>query len=202
MAAISFSQPLPHSRARALLADLAKRGGWKAGTVEIKDEEVPDFTDPSKTISQTGLSSTLTGGPMMQDGGFRLQPLVETFADFKQIEILFIQDADPAFTGLRSYTSDPLKVELIKAGGPYRYLVQIDRTAGPLPKLPLTQALQPQAPPRRAERPREGSRAGSMAYVLLVSAAAGLTVFFALLLLTHIRSRRVVRTHSRRPSRP
>jgi hypothetical protein len=115
---------------------------------------------------------------------------------------MFITNPDPGFAGLRYFESKPVTVELIKAGGPYRYYVLIDRAAGPIPKLPLTQPPAASTVPAIEDaRPRE-SRAGSMAFVLLVSASAGLAVFIALLLFTHLRSRRVVRTHSRRPSRP
>ncbi len=200
--AVTFAKPTPHSRVRELLTDLARRGGWKLGTVEIKDESVPaDFRDPSKTAMQTGASSTLSGSSFKKDGGFRLQPFVESFADFSKLEIMFIENADPAYAGLQSFQSAPVTVELIKPGGPYRYMIRIDKSAGPIPTLPLI----PPAAPTQVNIPQvepKGSRSGSMAFILFVSAASGLAVFFSLLLVTHLRSRRAVRSHFRRPSRP
>ena len=199
--AVTFAKATPHARVRELLADLANRGGWKLGTVEIKEETVPaDFRDPSKTAQQTGASSTISG-PLKKDGGFRLQPFVEVFADYSKLEILFIENADPTYAGLRSFQGGAVTVDLIKAGAPYRYMIRIDKSSGPIPTLPL---LQPAAPPAQAVTPsseQTGSR-GSMAFILFVSAASGLAVFFGLLLVTHLRSRRAVRTHYRRPSRP
>ena len=201
--AVTFAKPTSHERAHALLADLAKRGGWKLGIVEIRDETVPaDFRDPSKTAKQTGASSTIAGSPLKKDGGFRLQPFVEAFADYSKLEVLFIENADPSFAGLSSFQSGAVTVDLIKPGAPYRYMIRIDKTAGPIPTLPM---IQPAAPPQQSAAPRtvpEASRSGSMAFVLLVSAASGLAVFFGLLLVTHLRSRRSVQRHFRRPSRP
>ena len=200
--AVTFSKPTSPARVKVLLGDLARRGGWKLGAVEIRDETVPNFGTAGASAHQTGASTTITGAPFMSDGGYRLQPFVEAFADYGRVELLFIENEDPAYTGLKSFTSPPLKVDLIKAGSPYRFVIQIDKSAGPLPKLPLTQPAVSPSPPAPKEPVRTRPAGNSMAYVLLVSAASGLAVFFILLLLSHLRSRRTLQSRTRRVTRP
>lgn len=190
MLAVTFPKQTPHSEARRLLQDLAGRGGWKLGAVEIKDDAVPDFRDPSKTIMQTGASATMSGAPLMHQGGYRLQPFVEVFADYPQVELLFIENAEPSFAGIQKFQSAPVSIELLKAGSPYRYRIQIDKSAGPIPKLPLTQAAVPPPPPAPVQKGSAESKTGSMAFVLLISAGSGLAVFFGLLVLSRLRGRR------------
>ena len=199
---ITFAKPTAQSKAKALLQALAKRGGWTLGRVEISDESVEDFGNPGKMVTQTGISSTIAGEPLTSEGGYRLQPFVDVFADYGRLEVLFLDDEDKSFAGLRTFESPAVKVDLIKAGSPYRYLVRIDKSAGPIPRIPLVQALSPAPPPPKVESPQPAPERNPLPFVLIVSAASGLAVFVSLMLLSHLRSRRVSRPQSRRPSRP
>ncbi len=187
---VTFPKQVPHGDARNRLSKLARAMNGTLRSVQIKDEIIlshPDFGPQKQLGVQTGASALVSAGSYLRNGGFVLQPYVETFRDLKRFEVFFFVPAVSGFQGLREFDSPAVYVKLIREGGPYRYYVEIRNPGATVPPIPLTQAITTQAPP--APVPQQKSNpVADFAPVVMLAAGAALLVFFGLLLRARMRA--------------
>jgi hypothetical protein len=190
---VTFPAIVQHTAVRDRLGRLARAGGWTVAEVVVRDEK------PNGSLSaQTGAVLRIIGGPIARNGGFILQPFLETFRDVDRYEILYFVPAQPGFVGLRDYKSAALTVRLAEDGGaesnqgrrqsfvrPYRYVVENLDRSGSLPVIPLTQPVSGStASPDRAVSDSPGAGGGlggapgrNVVYWPIVVLAAGSGLF-------------------------
>jgi len=136
---ITFARPLPHRAVRRVLDAMARSGGWRIEGAEVRDEAAS--ASGSRDLGkQTVAEVRVVGPPQVSGGGLVLQPYLHLLEECSRIEVLFLVPADPSLVPLRSLEAGGVAVRLVRAGGPYHYVVERQEGRGPLPKLPLTEA--------------------------------------------------------------
>lgn len=142
MLAVTYPYPVPHKQVKDRIADLARSAGWSVASLEVADQRIQTSASagPQKSLgTQTGATAVLLNAPQTRAAGFLLQPYVDTFADARRIEIVYMVPPDQSFMGLRDFDDARISLRLVRMGGPYHYVVEY-RGTGPIPRLPLTQA--------------------------------------------------------------
>ncbi len=198
--ALIYPRVVSHTRARADLTRLAQLGGWSMNSASVRDEDVRT-SDGRSLGKQTEVTATLWNGLPLQNGAFRLQPFVDALSDKNRIELLFFAPPDASFRGIRDYESSAVSVQLLRAGGPYRYLIQVKQHGKPLPALPMTQSAAPAQSGEPEPTMPARSSAGAMGKVLAAAAAAALLVLGGWVLWDRWHARPAERT-ARRLTRP
>ncbi|HSV73381.1 MAG TPA: hypothetical protein VLH79_06450 [Chthonomonadales bacterium] len=194
--AVTLARARPHADVRSLLGAVAESGGWRLERVEVRDETGtthPAFGAPRPLGKQTVATATVVGPPLIAGGGLVLQPFLQFLREFGRVDVLFIAPADPGMSPLRTFEGQGVVVRLVRAGGPYHYVLERQEGRGPLPNLPLTQEAAPATDVRAPDQ--DPSPALARAAVALSWGLAAAALVFWL-------CRRATRgAHRRRPSR-
>jgi len=173
----TFARQVPHAEVRDKLRTLAAAGRWDLSGLNIKDVDPRTGEAPrGNNAAQTEATAWLVGGPIYTDGAFWLQPLVEAFAGFGRLDLLFMVPADSTFRGLRHFAADGFRLDLIQEGGPYRY--SIEAGGASIPKLPLHETRDQTAAGQELQAPQR--RVNPYALVLLAASLAAVATFAVL----------------------
>jgi hypothetical protein len=191
---VTYPNAVPHTAARERLAKLARAMRWTLQSIQVKDEKIvshPDF-GPQKVLgTQTGAGAHIPEGAYSRNGGFILQPFIETFSDLKRFEVFFFVPPIKGFQGLREFDSPSVFIKLIREGGPYRYYVEMRNPGARIPAIPLTQVVSNQAVPPVQDRRPAAPAPADFAPVVVLAAASALGVFFLLMLRAKYRAAQV-----------
>jgi hypothetical protein len=195
---VSYSGKVSHAAAKQAMERLAKLGRWKMSAPEISDVDMrtnQKFGAVKNLGVQTGATATISGAPLAVNGGFLLQPFVDTFRDLASYKLFYWVGPQPGFQGLRSFDSPAISVELTQEGGPYRYTITNHTRQGAAPQLPLIQARTSTVASVAGGRPSTGGPAWSaVGPVIAIAVGSGLFVFLVLRLLARARGRSRNRT--------
>ena len=162
MVSVTYPNRVEKQTAAAALARIALAGRWRVADVVVEHQSMPAAGGQGKDQVHTGVTAALLGSSAMADGTLTVQPFVNAFADKGRLDLAFMVPADPGFRGLRLFDDGSTRVELTRAGAPYRYEVTYRKPGTPPASLPLTQELKP--PPSNVEAAKvPESRSGAAA---------------------------------------
>ena len=168
--AMVFPRKVDHNKIKVMVREVAAANRWAVTGLSMRDEPIGGGVD---AVIQTDVEFQVAGAIGISAGAFNLQLIINSFKSLKQFDLVYYIRAVTDFTGLRDYIDSNVTVQLLNAGGPYKYRINIQNPTLPMPQLPLHQS-QP-APQKRTykQNPSNSGFIYSISLVILVSLLIG-----------------------------
>ncbi|MEP6755787.1 MAG: hypothetical protein ABJA67_09825 [Chthonomonadales bacterium] len=174
--AMVFTHRVQGEKVKLLVNAFALGNSVQPTNVNIRDQEING--DQGKVI-QTEASFTISAQANLSEGAFNLQPMLNSLKSLKAFDLLYYVRDVQGFHGLKLYKDANVSVQLLQAGGPYRYRFQIADPAKPMPQLPLFDAVTPPEKKVATDTSRNPMVAKLIGLVLL-TLAVGITTWLGL----------------------